>query len=338
MTKTSMREGSTVDPYDVWLLAMNSLNIVLHLIGFFLLMARRHGEGDVQRVYLINLSITEFVKNLLILITVIPDVINIPDDMEHVINEAHTYIGIVYDYGVMCSFYLTMIFVTIDRYIYISWNEAYKKHWKHREAKCLMFLIWGIAVFISLVISLVYKLSGSKKGIKYFLYIDDTESLVIAYCRPFIDVPFLLLAIIVYYKIFCKFSQSHKRITAPRKQKQDSSIKIFIKSRFLITALLIVSFILFTFIPDMIFTYYAFTHHHISYQLEAICYILFAISDLSDAIIYIFIKHEVRKLLLQKLSRVPFCRHLAKNAFEMETSNTISVNCGHVPTAKTTLM
>lgn len=203
-----------------------------------------------------------------------------------------------------------------------------------------MLIIWGIAFCLSTVISAVYKCAGAKHGIRYFLYIDDTESVVIAYCRPFIDVPFLLLAIVVYYKIFRKFSRSHRRITSstPRKHKQDSSFQIFIHSRFLITALLILSFVLFTFIPDMIFTYYAFTHHHISYQLEAVCYILFAISDLSDAIIYIFIKNEVRKLLLQKLSRLPWCGHLVENAFEMETSNTVSVTGGHMPSNKSTLM
>ena len=108
-----------------------------------------------------------------------------------------------------------------------------------------MFSIWGIGVFLSILISLVYKFNGSLEShpIKYFIYVHGTESAVIAYCRPFIDVPFVLLAVAVYYKIFDKYHQSRQRVNSATttsaalhggvKRKQESGLELFIHSRYI---------------------------------------------------------------------------------------------------------
>ena len=68
----------SIDAYDVWLIVMNAANMLMHALGFSLLWSLKRKESDVQRVYLINISITEFLKNLFVLLTVIPDVIQFP--------------------------------------------------------------------------------------------------------------------------------------------------------------------------------------------------------------------------------------------------------------------
>lgn len=324
------KQNSSIDAYDVWLVLMNTANMFMHALGFFLLGSLKRRENDVQRIYLINLSITEFLKNLLILLTVIPDLINLPRHAKIDVDLVHIYLGIFYDYAVMCSFYLTMFSITLDRYFFISWNDAYKIHWKYKQARFLMLSIWALGFSLSIIICLVYRFHENGV-IKYFIYIRETESIVIAYCRPLIDIPFVLLAVAVYYKIFGKYYKSQQRISSSAqggKRKQGSSIKLFIRSRFLITALLIASFLLFTFIPDMIFTYYAFTHKDISYHLEAVCYILFSISDLSDGVIYIFILNKVRKKLLIQLRKfciICFSSTVDERNYDIESSNTLSV-------------
>ena len=85
----------SIDAYDVWLIIMNTINMFMHSLGFSLLWSLKRKESDVQRIYLLNLSVTEFLKNLFVLLTTIPDVIpNIPRFVKSDIDEAHIYVGI----------------------------------------------------------------------------------------------------------------------------------------------------------------------------------------------------------------------------------------------------
>ena len=54
---------------DITLLVLNSANTVLHSVGFYLLSTlHKNDKNNIQRLFLLNLSITEAFNNILILI------------------------------------------------------------------------------------------------------------------------------------------------------------------------------------------------------------------------------------------------------------------------------
>ena len=300
--------------YDVSLVTMNSVNVVLHAMGFYLMMSLKQRGNNAPRIYLVNLSAAECLKNLLRVCITIHDFIvqhDINDDTHRLLDQVRIHVTSFYDYGVTCPFYLAMFCITLDRYFYMVWNNEYKVRWNDKRAKLLMLVIWGIGLTSWLVLLLVYTtIDDLNCTAAFFLYINHKVPKFVAFYTTCIDILFVLLAILVYSNIFCKFYQSEKRISSTfANRKQQSLLGIFFRSRFFVTGLLVVSFICFTVIPDMIRFLHAFNKKCIPDQLEAGCYIFFAISDLFDAFIYIFVKREVRGLLLEKLKHTfNFCR------------------------------
>ena len=276
------------------------MNISIHVVGFYLLLCLK--PKKVQHWFVISLSITEIIKNVVIELTTIPDVMDLSDETWLVIDEIHVYLAITYDYGITTLYYMTMYYITLDRLLRILLSMSYPLYWNIKKTKILLLSTWVFSVLVCTILSLIYKFCGADNGLSYFIYVDDTEAAIVAYSHPCIDTIFLLLAIATYWTIFCKYALSRRRISISSNNRNvESSFQIFIRSPFFVPVLLILSFIIFTVFPNLIFAYYEFSGEEISYTLDVICYILFATSDLCDAFIYIFVQKQVRNTLLKKI-------------------------------------
>ena len=92
-----------------------------------------------------------------------------------------------------------------------------------------------------------------------------------------------------------------------------SSVVIFRQSRFYVSACLILNFILFVAVPDLIFLVANIDNHEYVHQPAEALMILYNVSFLSDACIYIILHPPVRRLLLKKIRALPCLYNCATN-------------------------
>ena len=83
--------------------------------------------------------------------------------------------------------------------------------------------------------------------------------------------------------------------------KRESTFKIFRKSNFFIAVLLILTFVFFMLIPDLVYLFYGIVGNNKSDTLLAICEVLYAVSALANGWIYIFMQKSVRAIVWTKM-------------------------------------
>ena len=121
------------------------------------------------------------------------------------------------------------------------------------------------------------------------------------------DFVFLPTAIISYALIFCVYTQRQKKLQSTRSRidsggGERNSWQSFRKSRFYVSMLLIVTFVLFIIPADIIWMHYCLKEsNHI---VETTTTISYALSYLSDGIIYIIMNPKVKKLFIIHLQRI----------------------------------
>lgn len=290
------------------LVSLNIANVLLHSIGIYLLVKiQQRNSGNIQTVYVINLSVCEAIMNFLELLRRIPSFFTIRADVESTISVVNEYIHIVMFTGISFVFYWVMIFLTLDRLLDILLNIRYPIYWNETKTKNLLGGTWFLGVMLCVTVSMLYYSIGF-----------DWEDAFFKYFYPAISIGFIGLAIVTYGFIFKRYrrtrtnpvcfynnpiatNQNFNTIDTTTSNRQPNAWTVFRKSRFYISVLLILSFIFFMLIPDMTYLLYGIIHKKKDEVLVAACWISYAISNCVDAIIYIFLQADVRKLLWMKI-------------------------------------
>ena len=78
---------------------------------------------------------------------------------------------------------------------------------------------------------------------------------------------------------------------------KQNALQIFRKSRFYISVLLITTFLRFVKVPDLVYLFVGILNKNDSSTLLTACWVSYAVANLSDAYIYIFMQRDVRHLL-----------------------------------------
>ena len=164
------------------------------------------------------------------------------------------------------------------------------------RTKTLLIVTWCTSLSSAITVSMVYHFTGF-----------EVHEALDLYVYPTFNVIFLVIAVLTYGFIFHKYKKSRLppvQASFNRDIRRQSTFQVFQKSRFYIPVLLITSFILFMAIPDFIQMGFVASgeSHDGMFVLTTSLRILWAISYLIDAIIYIFIKTSVRNLLHEKFS------------------------------------
>ena len=273
---------------------VNLVTAILHILGCYLLTCQyRYGVQTSNQLFLINLSISEGTLNILEILSIpINGIESISEQVVRTIDDCQYYVKIVRGYGCVVMYYLTMVYLTLDKLFDILLNIRYPLYWREEYTKRLLKATWGITLTIAITASIVH----------YFYQVEFHEILD-TYAYPILDVIFILIALVTYGFIFHKYKQTRRPpVGGMTAIPSPGRFQIFMKSRFFIPVLLITTFITFMAIPDMISPYCI---HHIwedrSNAENTMIRISFAVSYLSDAIIYIWVKYSVRTLLLSKL-------------------------------------
>ena len=287
---------------NVILMVLNVANIVLHTCGTYLLyLVNKTYAKTAQQIFLIHLSISETLMNLIECLRRILDFILVFGITSYAIVEVRHYLQIISLTGISFMFYMVMVYITFDRLMNILLNIYYPLYWSVTKTKYLLYGTWCISLFVCVIICIAHYLVG-------YNWRDGTFT----YFYPTVDIIFICLAVATYTLIFRKYKQSvmrrrknkisRKRSVCARTQSSsfERGRRLFQKSRFYIPVLLITSFILFTVASDLIYLFYGLVSGNESENLLIMCWISYAVSNLVDGIIYIFMHHHVNILFHKK--------------------------------------
>ena len=278
---------------NITLILLSFANVVIHSLGTYLLASLySNRKSNAQKVYLINLSVLLVFINFLGCVYRIPYLIVPSDNIHSVICPIQMYIQITLSTGICPVYYFNMFYLTLDRLLNVLWNVKYKVHWDETKAMILLEATWISGIITCISISLVYRFTG--------LY---WQSVYYTYFYPTLDVIFITLAFVTYTVLFWKYKLSRNfrvKITKIRKRRENS-FDVFRRSRFYIPVLLILSFLLLVLVPHVVGFLYGQVHQKQWDMVNSICWMLYAVSDIINAWVYIFVQRPVRTLLWKKI-------------------------------------
>lgn len=267
----------------ITLIVLNCTNVALHSLGVYLLVTiYKNGNDTTQMLYLIHLAVSEALMNFLECFRRTSELIS----EGNIIKEVRAYILIIMFTGISLFFYLVMVYITVDKMMEVVLSIRFPLYWDVQKAKKLLYGTWVIGLCLSVIVSLLH-------------YFDEFvwEDIFFKYFYPILGWTFIIIASITYGFIFCKFKTS--TIT----RRRNSITQVFRKSRFYLPFSLILTFLVFIVIPDMVYLFIGIINGNETDLLLAVCWISYAISNMVDAWIYIFMQPKVRKLLM-KMVRV----------------------------------
>ena len=131
-------------------------NIIANGIGAVLLITHhRNNNNNPQAIYLINLSILQVLLNLIEMLERIPEMISHTMELSSFWNNVQHYGTIVNLTGVWLARYLTIVYVTIDRFFMVRLGFKYQEYFQPKVAKYLVLVTWIITVFIPVSICII---------------------------------------------------------------------------------------------------------------------------------------------------------------------------------------
>ena len=127
------------------------------------------------------------------------------------------------------------------------------------------------------------------------------------YCGVVATFAYIVTATFTYIMMFWKYKTSSERFT-PSAQKQ-SMFQVFQRSRFHLSVMIVVTYVMFINIPLLYFTFSSLPNEtrirdSVKNQKRGIILLIFSVGYASDAIIFIFMQRHVRKLLWKWLSYI----------------------------------
>lgn len=286
------------------------LVILLHSLGAYLLTTLyREGANAPEKLYIINLSISEVIFNFFDFfstpLSVIPHSIS-PEDAK-IIEEVQEYIIIVNGYGVVPVYFLSMIFLTIDRLLDIVLCLHYHYYITTRRTKGLLLGTWCISLFAGVILAFIHRYAT-----KDFVALTGP---MVKFVYPTFEFIFILVAFLTYGFLFHKYRKSRvppvqrRQTVVQRMSRVPSVLQAFQTSRFHIPVMLITSFLLFITVSDLLYSFGQAEDYGVGDAIEnEACRLMIGVGCLSDAIIYIFMSPSVKRLLMKKLP--PFCRRV----------------------------
>lgn len=256
---------------------------------------------SVQMIYFISLSISEALLNLMEVSQRIPEMLTHTKQFTTFLTYMQHYSILVNLSGIWLVLYLTMMYITIDRFCMVRYNFKYQVYWTKKKALYLINITWISSIFFTICIALG----------EAFLQLPYQE-IFFRYFYPTIDSLYIILVISSYSYIFHRYQKSFKlqhkcsRKTI-RRQRASSTQQAFSESKFYTSILLVLTFLLFIVIPDLTYMFFGTTNPHRAHNkrkngyesslLFDICRFSYAIASSIDFFIYVFPQQAVRVII-----------------------------------------
>lgn len=296
--------------------------IFFHCLGIYLLRCLiRNDRGGVQTIYIMNLSASEILCSTLYMIGYITNLIYATKKPGPEIFIFFNYLSILTETMVMFLYYSSMLFTVIDKFLEVFLNIKYPLYFNTRRASYIVAASWIIGVIFCVIVICIDKFTTYK-------YMNMTE---IKFFFVGFDFLFIVVSIASYTYIFGKYIRTRlmphahtccqTSVTSTRQLKSQSSTssltftnlyQLFRGSRFYISALLILNFTLCTVIPDLVFFFHIdkMQYNDTKIYITVAMLIIYEISFLLDAWIYVFVQKNVRRILWKKLRYVRCLRRI----------------------------
>lgn len=264
------------------------VNFTIHAIGGYLLVCLyKNGRRTVQVVYLINISICEFLINFL----------EFTRRLLHTRLETYMLIQVLVNYqwiiysSVSLVTYLTMCYLPIDKFLGIWLNMKYPIYMCKSKAWRILWCTWILGGLFCVTLMLIYNLTEI-----------NCQDIVQIYVFPVLDFTFVTISIIAYCFIFNEY-RTQPRIFQSKSVvvHAQSMYKAFRASKFHIAVIITTTFLIFVIIPDLVILFLRIFDMKASETIHATCAISYGVSDFCDAITYIFMQKQVRSLARRKL-------------------------------------
>lgn len=280
---------------QILLLTIKTNNIVLHSIGCHLLtVICLKGKSSVQYILVKNLSVIETAISIVGIFITASEMIY-HEDGAKTSNEFDKYLTIIRNTGLAFIYFMAMIYITIDRLLEIYLDLRYHLFCNEGNARRLLVATWCVGVLLVVGFTIPTVL------ITKFEYLEPFYKYILT---P-VSFSFIILAVTSYVSIFVRFRRTrmHPAHTNKMTKKQVSCFYAFRNSRFFLAVLLITSFILLVELPAFVFMLYHFVYKSRKYVIGAIFVLMYDISNIVDAVIYIFVQREVRNEFLRWMGR-----------------------------------
>ena len=193
--------------------------------------------------------------------------------------------------------YMTMTYVIVDELMQVQMNIRYPVYWDMTKAKYLIFLTWSVGMIMCISV----------------VTVNEFNEFSVIWLGKYFRLPFnfifIIIAVASYSYIFHKYRVT--RINPTQVQNvstpTESIFKVFRNSRFYLSVLLILNFMLFVVVPDIIIS----TINDIPNIILKIIFILFDISFIIDAWVYVFFRLRVKRLMWEKLLNIKCLHNIA---------------------------
>ena len=282
--------------YYVTLIVLYIFIIIIHGFGSILLIKQHRQQqnvGNMQCIFLINLSCTEILANCLrILCIPLHHIISIPSHLMNPFAEVQRYSFIIANTGIYLLYLSSMAYITLNRFFEVKLNIKYNIYCTIYRLKFLLITTWVFCIVTCISLSLVDVFNP------FLIFILMDSYLVYIYAS--LEVVFLLLAITTYVFIFKKFKESRKHPSqyghrGSGKKNSDGILKIFSASRFYIFILLTLNFVFFVIVPQLVHFFVSeINRSDGSIAASMVRDVLMAISDVGDAFIYIILDKSIK--------------------------------------------
>lgn len=279
------------------------LPLLLHSVGFYLLYTKSTNINSSQRIYILNLSVSEMIMCLVSLIRTVIQAYKGTEDVFFQI-----FYILFYTYSV--TYYVFMIFLTLDRLAEIYLNIKYSLYWSSKKTGYLVGATWLATTLATMACLLYFHIARNAA------YAMISTSYVI-YFSPVTDFIFLAVAAVTYSYIIHKL-RSRSRImpgtTITRSGTRDieqSGISVDNttqksrprSARLLLPSLLILTFTLTVVLVDVV--YFLMTIKVVP-NIDTLVYVFgvaFYIGLMLDAICYVMLATTVGRQFLRRVKR-----------------------------------
>lgn len=292
---------SALEVLQMLTISLQAFTILFHSLGIYLL--RRlfvKGNGDVQYVFIFNLSLIEIFATTALLVEVVIDLKMAVVRHYEIGRQVLFYLSIIS--FTFCSLYIVsnMIFIVVEKALEVRLDIRHSVYCNVRKAKYLevMTLLTSFGICVGVLIAF-------HTGYRGF---------VVEFATYIVPTYYVILIISIVVSVTFIASRYYKNAdlslkTTTKSTKISNGLKVFRHSRFFIPSCLIVTFLLLNVIPDFILFYRVISGGDIFKRdmYVTVRFLLYTISFICDAYVYIFLDKNVR-LLLQDQFRTMSCQ------------------------------
>ena len=251
-------------------IGLYAISAILHMFGLYILkrFKPKRTSLSTQRLCLMNLCFAGFVLSIA----------GIAIRVLLLLRNPYSSHVLIWQTGFVNCWYMSItILLTFDRFLAVHLNIRYHLYWSTKKMCVGLFTVFIISVSISTVMMIIPVPMKTK------------FQLISAYVWPVYDILSLFFIMLTYIYLYYKIRENRKKELKLKKElnsNNDNNFKELQKSFYLPT-LIILSFLCFYVIPDMVFSIAMWMKKTLPQELKTSLVMMYPIGVIIDAILCI---------------------------------------------------